>query len=57
MTRADARVREAAKLGFRRCVLPKSGRDSRQRDARPIEGGIELAYAGTLAEALAFALE
>ncbi|HKV85637.1 MAG TPA: DNA repair protein RadA [Ktedonobacterales bacterium] len=57
VTRVDARIREASKLGFRRCVLPKSGRESRQRDAHPIEGGIELAYAGTLAEALAFALE
>ncbi|MGH2485182.1 MAG: DNA repair protein RadA, partial [Ktedonobacterales bacterium] len=57
VTRVDARIREASKLGFRRCVLPKSGRDSHQRDARPLEDGIELAYAGTLAEALAFALE
>ena len=55
VTRTDARIREAAKLGFKLCVVPASasggelGYDS--------TGGIELAPAKTLAEALALALE
>ncbi|MBF6590014.1 MAG: DNA repair protein RadA [Ktedonobacterales bacterium] len=54
VTRSAARVREAAKLGFRRCVLPTS--------SAAVEGdstsglGIELMRAATLAEALECAL-
>ena len=55
VTRADARIREAAKLGFERCVLPKSGTRGQHADAAR-GTGIELAHAGTLAEALACAL-
>src|SRR5262249_42747092 len=61
VTRAEARIREAAKLGFRRCVLPKSGatghgRAMRDRDSTS-DTGIELAHAATLADALEIALE
>jgi DNA repair protein RadA/Sms len=52
VTRAEARIREAGKLGFKRCVLPRVG------SAGAVSaGGIELARAGTLAEALALALD
>ena len=57
VTRAEARVREAAKLGFRRCVLPKTSLRGHLEDAGAVGGGIELASVATLAEALAFALE
>jgi DNA repair protein RadA/Sms len=55
VTRADSRIREAAKLGFKRCVLPKSGKRG-ERDSTS-SFGIELAHAATLAEALEIALE
>jgi DNA repair protein RadA/Sms len=61
VTRADARIREAAKLGFKRCVLPKSGATSHGRGMRDRDStsdpGIELAHAATLADALEIALE
>jgi DNA repair protein RadA/Sms len=53
VTRAGDRVREAAKLGFERCVVPAScvldGRDS--------TAGIQVARARTLAQALEAALD
>ena len=57
VTRTEARVREAAKLGFTRCVLPKSRARGQHNGGNPAENGIELAHAATLAEALALALE
>jgi DNA repair protein RadA/Sms len=57
VTRMEARVREAAKLGFTRCVLPKSRVRGHHEGAGVAGIGIELAHVGTLAEALAFALE
>ncbi len=57
VTRAPARIREAAKLGFKQCILPKSG----ARDERDLAGsageGIKLMRAATLGEALAIALQ
>ena len=57
MTRAPARIGEAAKLGFKQCILPKSG----ARDERDLAGsageGIKLLRVATLGEALAIALE
>jgi DNA repair protein RadA/Sms len=55
VTRADTRIREAAKLGFKRCVLPKSGAAGERGSTS--RSGIELAHAATLAEALEIALE
>ena len=57
VTRTEARVREAAKLGFTRCVLPKSHARGHHDGGNAAENGIELAHAATLAEALALALE
>ncbi|HKS69221.1 MAG TPA: DNA repair protein RadA, partial [Ktedonobacterales bacterium] len=56
VSRAEARIREAAKLGFRRCVVPRSGVPS-ARDLASTSGGIELLRAATLAEALEIALD
>jgi DNA repair protein RadA/Sms len=55
VTRAPARIREAAKLGFKQCILPRSGAPDEQ-DATGGEG-IKLLRAGTLGEALAIALQ
>ena len=57
VTRTEARIREAAKLGFRRCVLPRSTRARPHTSDSTSGPGIELAQAGTLAEALELALE
>lgn len=51
VTRADTRVREAAKLGFRRCVLPVTG-PRLERGADGPMAGIEVVRVGTLAQAL-----
>lgn len=56
VTRADARVREATKLGFRRCVLPATG-PRFDRGADGPMAGIELVRVGTLAQALDAALD
>ena len=56
VSRAEARIREAAKLGFRRCVAPHSGMPS-ARDLASTSGTIELLRAATLAEALEIALD
>jgi DNA repair protein RadA/Sms len=45
--RGDLRVTEAARLGFRRCVLPRSN-----VDRVPIPGGVELVGVASLKEAL-----
>lgn len=50
VARTSARVREAAKLGFRRCVLPHVGA-SPERDSTS-GAGIELIHVTTLAQAL-----
>lgn len=61
VTRADARVREAAKLGFKHCILPKggngSGSDGTSGASGASSGDIERIPVATLAEALAVALE
>ncbi|HEX6797980.1 MAG TPA: DNA repair protein RadA [Ktedonobacterales bacterium] len=56
VSRAEARIREAAKLGFRRCVVPRSGVPS-ARDLASTSASIELLRADTLAEALEIALD
>ncbi len=58
VTHAAARVREAAKLGFKQCVLPKSGAHIDLDTAQKGSGdGMQLMRAATLGEALAIALE
>jgi DNA repair protein RadA/Sms len=56
VTRAAARVREAAKLGFRRCVLPAPGAppEGEMADSTSV---IEIVRARTLAQALEAALD
>jgi DNA repair protein RadA/Sms len=54
VTRTDTRIREAAKLGFKLCIVPATG-NSAEYDSTA--GAIELAQARTLAEALALALQ
>jgi DNA repair protein RadA/Sms len=56
VTRVGARLREAAKLGFRRCVLPASG-PLPEGDASGTIGEIEVVRAKSLAQALDAALE
>lgn len=56
VARAEARIREAAKLGFKRCVLPRSGAPSARDLASTSGAPIELVPAATLAEALETAL-
>ncbi|MGZ3680597.1 MAG: DNA repair protein RadA, partial [Ktedonobacterales bacterium] len=57
VTRAETRLREAAKLGFKRCIAPKSGLMLRSEGSSTSGAGIELVQVGTLAEALAVAME
>jgi DNA repair protein RadA/Sms len=47
VTQVDARLREAAKLGFRRCLLPQAN-----CQPAPPTAGLELCGVGTVAEAL-----
>jgi DNA repair protein RadA/Sms len=55
--RADMRVREAAKLGFKRCVLPVSSAVEKAAKGDQGEPAITLLRAKTLAEALEIALD
>lgn len=55
--RAEARLREAAKLGFKRAVLPRAGAPSKREQSSTSGASIELLHAPTLAAALALALE
>ena len=58
VTRTEARIREAAKLGFRRCIVPASGGATLPGGAYSTSGAqIEVAQAATLAGALEIALE
>jgi DNA repair protein RadA/Sms len=57
VTRAPARIREAAKLGFKKCILPKSGARDERDLASGAGEGIELLRVATLGEALAIALQ
>ena len=50
ITQAGLRVREAAQLGFTRCVLPKANIDPSDRTLS--EGGCELVAVGAVTEAL-----
>jgi DNA repair protein RadA/Sms len=50
ITQAGLRVREAAQLGFERCVLPRANLDPNDRTLS--DGGCELVAVGTVAEAL-----
>jgi DNA repair protein RadA/Sms len=54
---APARIREAAKLGFKQCILPKSGAPDEQEWTGSGGEGITLLRAATLGEALAIALQ
>jgi DNA repair protein RadA/Sms len=58
VTHTPARIREAAKLGFKQCILPKSGA-RREQDRTGSTGGddIQVLRAATLGEALAIAME
>ncbi len=47
----SARLKEAAKLGFRRCLVPKM-----MRRGDPIPGGIEAVAVRSLADALNYAI-
>ena len=49
-SQAALRVREAAQLGFKRCVLPRANLDPADRTMGA--GGCELVPVGTLGEAL-----
>ena len=55
--RADVRVREAAKLGFRQCVLPASSMVEAPKEDEKGTPAIKLLRAKTLSEALAIALD
>lgn len=55
VTRCESRIREAAKLGFTHCVVPKGASISRLESTS--RSGIELIAVATLSEALAVALE
>lgn len=57
VTRAETRLREATKLGFKRCIAPKSGLMLGSEGSSTSGIGIELVQVGTLAEALAVAME
>jgi hypothetical protein len=57
VTRAPARIREAAKLGFKQCILPKSGAPDEQEATDSGGEGMTLLRAATLGEALAIALQ
>jgi DNA repair protein RadA/Sms len=57
VTRAPARIREAAKLGFKQCILPKSGAPDEREWTGSGGEGISLSRAATLGEALAIALQ
>ena len=57
VTRAPARIREAAKLGFKQCILPKSGAPDEEEWTSGGGEGITLLRAATLGEALAIALQ
>lgn len=54
ITQATLRVREAAQMGFRRCILPDSNLDPSDRDQR--SGDCELVGVRTVGEALDAAL-
>ena len=56
VTRLDPRMREAAKLGFRRCIVPSSGPLS-EREQDGTIGAIEVVRARTLAHALEAAFD
>jgi DNA repair protein RadA/Sms len=48
----ERRLREAARLGFRRAIVPPPGRDA----TAPVVAGIDVAVAETLREAIGLAL-
>jgi DNA repair protein RadA/Sms len=50
ITQAGLRVREAAQLGFSRCILPKANLDP--SDRMLADGGCELIAVSTVTEAL-----
>jgi DNA repair protein RadA/Sms len=57
VTHTPARIREAAKLGFKQCILPKSGARGEQDLAGSTGGDVQVLRAATLGEALAIAME
>lgn len=52
VSQLPARMREAAKLGFKRCIIPKSSR----RGGDPLPSGIEAVQVRSLSEALNIAI-
>jgi DNA repair protein RadA/Sms len=57
VTQAGLRIREAAQMGFTRCVLPDANVDAARRsDARANADACELVGVRTLGEALDYAL-
>jgi DNA repair protein RadA/Sms len=57
VTRTLARVREAEKLGFERCILPIGGHDLDGERGALERPGIELRRVATVRESLEIALE
>ena len=57
VTRTLARVREAEKLGFERCILPAGGHGLESESGAGEKPKIELRRVGTVREALEIALE
>jgi DNA repair protein RadA/Sms len=54
ITQATLRVREAAQMGFTRCIMPDANIDPADRDQRA--GGCELVGVRTVGDALALLL-
>jgi DNA repair protein RadA/Sms len=56
ITQAALRVREAAQMGFRRCIMPEANVESRAEDTGPSGGECELVGVRTVGEALDYLL-
>jgi DNA repair protein RadA/Sms len=56
ISRLSLRVREAAKLGFKRCIIPSSGRDTQMHTGLE-DGGLPTDFRISMASSLAVALE
>ncbi|HEV8345773.1 MAG TPA: DNA repair protein RadA [Vicinamibacterales bacterium] len=56
ITQAALRVREAAQMGFRRCIMPEANVESRSEDSGPSGGDCELVGVRTVGEALDYLL-
>jgi DNA repair protein RadA/Sms len=56
ITQAALRVREAAQMGFRRCIMPEANIESRRSSPEAGDGGCELVGVRTVGEALEAAI-